>query len=237
MAVPPVDEGARNDHLTGGGRYAQPPPQQQQQSRYGDGSGGPQRMNSTASAASGRPPTYASGSYSSWDPRSQQPPQGRGPPGPSQYQQQGYGQPSGYGQQPRQGGYRGDDGDQNRRELFKDARPVKSSFGGHDLDQPYSSYGRNGDDYEGEQQEGGMQDEDEEVEAVKQQMRFTKQESLASTRNALRAAREAEETGRNTLTKLGDQSGRQDGSILSLFQLITSSSLNLQNDSPTLSER
>jgi hypothetical protein len=44
-------------------------------------------------------------------------------------------------------------------------------------------------------------------EAIKQQIRFTKQESLASTRNALRTAREAEETARNTLTRLGDQSG------------------------------
>lgn len=42
----------------------------------------------------------------------------------------------------------------------------------------------------------------------KQQMRFTKQESLASTRNALRAAREAEEVARGTLTKLGDQTER-----------------------------
>lgn len=39
-------------------------------------------------------------------------------------------------------------------------------------------------------------------------MRFTKQESLASTRNALRAAREAEETARGTLGKLGDQTER-----------------------------
>lgn len=39
-------------------------------------------------------------------------------------------------------------------------------------------------------------------------MRFTKQESLASTRNALRAAREAEETARGTLGRLGDQTER-----------------------------
>lgn len=38
-------------------------------------------------------------------------------------------------------------------------------------------------------------------------MRFTKQESVNSTRNALRLAREAEETARNTLGRLGDQSG------------------------------
>lgn len=59
-------------------------------------------------------------------------------------------------------------------------------------------------------QEGGAEqelDEDEEVEGIKQQMRFVKQESLASTRNAVRIAREAEETARATLDKLGDQSG------------------------------
>jgi len=46
----------------------------------------------------------------------------------------------------------------------------------------------------------------EDVEGIKQQTRFVKQESVNSTRNALRLAREAEETARNTLTRLGDQS-------------------------------
>lgn len=48
--------------------------------------------------------------------------------------------------------------------------------------------------------------EDEEVEGIKQQIRFTKQESLASTENALRVAAQAEETGRATLLNLGQQS-------------------------------
>ena len=52
-----------------------------------------------------------------------------------------------------------------------------------------------------------LDDEDEEVEAIKQQIKFTKQESLSSTRNALRIAREAEETARNTMNRLGEQSG------------------------------
>lgn len=52
-----------------------------------------------------------------------------------------------------------------------------------------------------------QEDEDEEVEGIKQQTRWVKQESVNSTRNALRIAREAEETGRNTLLRLGDQSG------------------------------
>lgn len=61
--------------------------------------------------------------------------------------------------------------------------------------------------YDGvEQQEQQQDEEDDEVEAIKQQMRFTKQESLSSTRNALRIAREAEETATNTMFKLSDQS-------------------------------
>ncbi|ESK95852.1 protein transport protein sec9 [Moniliophthora roreri MCA 2997] len=52
------------------------------------------------------------------------------------------------------------------------------------------------------------EENDEDVEGIKQQTRFVKQESVNSTRNALRLAREAEETGRGTLTKLGDQSER-----------------------------
>lgn len=49
---------------------------------------------------------------------------------------------------------------------------------------------------------------EEDVEGIKQQTRYMKQESVNSTRNALRMAREAEETARNTLGRLGDQSGR-----------------------------
>ncbi|KAF8203626.1 synaptosome-associated proteinsynaptosomal-associated protein 25 [Pholiota molesta] len=50
------------------------------------------------------------------------------------------------------------------------------------------------------------EENDEDVEGIKQQTRFVKQESVNSTRNALRMAREAEETARNTLSRLGDQS-------------------------------
>jgi len=49
---------------------------------------------------------------------------------------------------------------------------------------------------------------EEDVEGIKQQIRATKQESVNSTRNALRLAREAEETARGTLLRLGDQSGK-----------------------------
>ncbi|KAG0147170.1 hypothetical protein CROQUDRAFT_34957, partial [Cronartium quercuum f. sp. fusiforme G11] len=59
-----------------------------------------------------------------------------------------------------------------------------------------------------QRQAGPVDDEDEEVEAIKHQIRFTKQETVGSSRNALRIAREAEETARNTMNRLVDQSDR-----------------------------
>ncbi|KAJ7783828.1 protein transporter SEC9 [Mycena maculata] len=52
------------------------------------------------------------------------------------------------------------------------------------------------------------EENEEDVEGIKKQTRYVKQESANSTRNALRLAREAEDTARNTLTKLGSQSER-----------------------------
>ena len=51
------------------------------------------------------------------------------------------------------------------------------------------------------------EENEEDVEAIKQQTKFVKQESVNSTRNALRMAREAEETARGTINRLGSQSG------------------------------
>lgn len=50
--------------------------------------------------------------------------------------------------------------------------------------------------------------EDEEMEAIKQDIRFVKQESVASTRNTLRMAQEADASAINTLGVLGSQSER-----------------------------
>ncbi|SNX83813.1 related to SEC9 - protein transport protein [Melanopsichium pennsylvanicum] len=92
------------------------------------------------------------------------------------------------------------------------SRNVQNQRGGveDDLEAEYgrgSGAGVASHGYDGlEQQEEQRDEEDDEVEAVKQQMRFTKQESLSSTRNALRIAREAEETATNTMFKLSDQS-------------------------------
>jgi len=111
-----------------------------------------------------------------------------------------------YNQQPSSGGYGGGGGynssgggapDPNRSELFSGYNPERAgtnrftaSDRGPELREPAP----------GEENE-------EDVEGIKQQIRATKQESVNSTRNALRLAREAEETARGTLLKLGNQSG------------------------------
>lgn len=52
------------------------------------------------------------------------------------------------------------------------------------------------------------EEEEEDVQATKQQIRFMKKEDVSSTRNALRIAAQAEETGRGTLARLGAQGER-----------------------------
>lgn len=91
----------------------------------------------------------------------------------------------------------GRNADADRGELFSGYNPEKNKPAGS------SRFDDNNerDGFETQEQE------DEDVEGIKQQTRFTKQESVNSTRNALRIAREAEETARGTLLKLGDQSG------------------------------
>ncbi|GLB36181.1 putative helical region found in SNAREs [Lyophyllum shimeji] len=84
--------------------------------------------------------------------------------------------------------------DRDRNELFAGYNAQKSGSGRFfDGPQP------------GREPPPGEENE-EDVEGIKTQTRFIKQESVNSTRNALRLAREAEETARNTLTRLGDQS-------------------------------
>jgi hypothetical protein len=91
--------------------------------------------------------------------------------------------------------------DQDRSELFSGYKP-KQGGSGRFFDGPSVP------DAPAEGEEG-----EEDVEGIKQQTRFVKQESVNSTRNALRMAREAEETARNTMLKLGDQSGAHQLSI------------------------
>lgn len=89
--------------------------------------------------------------------------------------------------------------DQDRAELFSGYDPEKNKPTGRFADNTASR-----DFPESMPSEANEEDE---VEGIKKQTRALKQDSAASTRNALRIAREAEETARNTLTRLGDQSG------------------------------
>jgi hypothetical protein len=97
---------------------------------------------------------------------------------------------------------RGGDADADRAALFSgyDAEKQRATSGGRNR---FDDVAQDNEPRQFQTQE----DEDEEVEGIKQQTRWAKQESVQSTRNALRIAREAEETGRNTLLRLGDQSG------------------------------
>ncbi|KAG6813267.1 hypothetical protein H0H92_012681 [Tricholoma furcatifolium] len=85
--------------------------------------------------------------------------------------------------------------EQDRNELFAGYNPQKSGSGRF-FDGPQS----------GREEPNPGEENEEDIEGIKQQTRFMKQESVTSTRNALRMAREAEETARNTLVRLGDQS-------------------------------
>lgn len=86
--------------------------------------------------------------------------------------------------------------EKDRNELFAGYQPSKSGSGRF-FDGPQS----------GRPEPNPGEENEEDIEGIKQQTRFIKQESVSSTRNALRMAREAEETARGTLTRLGDQSG------------------------------
>jgi hypothetical protein len=94
--------------------------------------------------------------------------------------------------------------DADRNELFSGYNPERQRTDPSAIPSAESRYDKYADDnYAPQTQE----QEQEDVEGIKQATRFTKMESVSSTRNALRIAREAEETGRNALLKLGDQSG------------------------------
>jgi hypothetical protein len=88
--------------------------------------------------------------------------------------------------------------DSDRNELFSGYNPEKAKTGRFTYDGPTLPEPAPGEENE------------EDVEGIKQQTRFVKQESVNSTRNALRMAREAEETARNTINRLGTQSGTSD---------------------------
>ncbi|KAL8650770.1 MAG: hypothetical protein Q9210_003628 [Variospora velana] len=74
------------------------------------------------------------------------------------------------------------------------------NYGGAGAGSSYKAYG--------DRQLTAEEEEEEDVEATKQQIKFIKQEDVSSTRNALRIAAQAEETGQNTLARIGAQSER-----------------------------
>ena len=149
-----------------------------------------------------------------------------------------YGQSGGYdsnpygGQQPqqRQGGYGGlgrtysndtTTTDAGRNALFGDA-PKRAAeqqssapqygggdnsyanTGGYQASDSYGGYGAQQPDRELTAEE----QEEQEVEASKSEIRFIKQQDVSSTRNARRIAEQAEQTGRETLARLGQQGER-----------------------------
>lgn len=60
----------------------------------------------------------------------------------------------------------------------------------------------------GDRQLTAEEQEEEDISATKNEIKFMKQQDVSSTRNALRLAQQAEETGRDTLARLGAQGER-----------------------------
>ncbi|KAJ6161096.1 hypothetical protein N7470_004492 [Penicillium chermesinum] len=136
----------------------------------------------------------------------------------------GAGTPSRYGA----GGYGGlgnadpnEPSDAARNELFGGARNRQQSGNNHpgSAPPPYSpgqegqegqpTYGGGSNEYSmatfEDRQLTAEELEEESIQATKQEMRHIKQGDISSTRNALRVAAQAEETGRQTLARLGAQ--------------------------------
>ncbi|KAF2723253.1 hypothetical protein K431DRAFT_344820 [Polychaeton citri CBS 116435] len=79
-----------------------------------------------------------------------------------------------------------------------------SGTGGYDSTEMPGGYGG----YGSERQLTAEEQEEEDVQAAKQEIRFIKQQDVASTRNARRIAEQTEITGRETLARLGAQGER-----------------------------
>jgi len=157
---------------------------------------------------------------------------GRGGGGGYGAQGGSYGAQSGYGSDrygsapaPQQsargpGGYGGlgrtdsNDTDANRNDLFGNAaqrqqQPEPQQPGGYGQSTP-GGYGASSGGYGayGDRELTAEEQEEEDISATKQEIKFMKQQDVSSTRNALRLAQQAEETGRDTLARLGAQGER-----------------------------
>ncbi|KKK20274.1 hypothetical protein ARAM_005658 [Aspergillus rambellii] len=104
-------------------------------------------------------------------------------------------------------------GDDNRAALFGGARErteTQQPGAPPPYSEPSAGYGGTGTAYTSatyqERQLTAEEQEEEEIQTVKQDIRFIKQGDVSSTRNALRIAAQAEETSRETLARLGAQS-------------------------------
>lgn len=97
-------------------------------------------------------------------------------------------------QQPQQGGGYGQQGG--------DSYGQSGVSGGYGAPGGYGS----GPAYE-DRQLTAEEQEEEDINATKNEIKFMKQQDVSSTRNALRLAQQAEETGRDTLARLGAQGG------------------------------
>ncbi|KAL4898003.1 hypothetical protein BDV59DRAFT_169070 [Aspergillus ambiguus] len=104
--------------------------------------------------------------------------------------------------------------DATRNALFGDARERAAEQQQNGPPPPYSAggpatYGGGSNAYTtatySERNLTAEEEEEEEIQTIKQDIRFIKQGDVASTRNALRVAAQAEETGRETLARLGAQ--------------------------------
>lgn len=203
--------------------YAQPPP-----SYSGGGAQNTYRQEKTP-AVTGPGQSYGQG-------QGQQRPGGYGAQGGSYGAQQGYGNDRyGAGAPPqRQGGYGGlgrtpsndtMSTDAGRNELFGNAsqRQQQQRPGGYGQSGAYGDndqsggYGASGGGYGsapggygayGDRELTAEEQEEEDINATKSEIKFMKQQDVSSTRNALRLAQQAEETGRDTLARLGAQGER-----------------------------
>ena len=121
------------------------------------------------------------------------------------------------------GGYGGlgsmdpnDTGDDNRAALFGGAQERMQQQQQQGPPPPYSSdaggYPGGTNEYTTsmyqERQLTAEEEEEEEIQAIKEEMKYVKQGDVASTRNALRVAAQAEDVGRETLARLGGQGER-----------------------------
>ena len=106
--------------------------------------------------------------------------------------------------------------DSNRNQLFGNApnRAQQREATGYAEPPPYDTVSAQAADQDrsygayGDRQLTAEEEEEEDVTAAKQEMKFIKQQDVSSTRNAIRIAAQAEETGRNTLARLGAQGER-----------------------------